>query len=271
MNTAGIVLCGGESSRMGRAKAWLPWEGQPMVAHVVGVLRRVTDEVVAVSSGQFELPALDARVVDDPEPGLGPLAGIREGLAHVEADLAYVTSTDAPFLTPAFVRALLAHGCAAAPEVDGHVQTLAAVYPRSALPCAEALIRTGRMRPLYLLEAASYRKIAPHELPDLDSVRGFNTPSEYLEAVRARSGGATATLEFFGRSRLALGRRQLDVPVGALADVLAHARPALDLVKDGSVTEPFLVSLGGRGFVRDAAVPVGPGEHVLVLDSSVRG
>ena len=35
MGTAGIVLCGGKSSRMGRAKAWLPWCGRPLVAHVV--------------------------------------------------------------------------------------------------------------------------------------------------------------------------------------------------------------------------------------------
>jgi len=36
---AGIVLCGGRSSRMGRAKAWLPWGARPMVAHVVAQLR----------------------------------------------------------------------------------------------------------------------------------------------------------------------------------------------------------------------------------------
>ena len=47
MAAAAIILCGGKSSRMGRAKAWLPWRGQPMVAHVVSFVRPVVDEVVA--------------------------------------------------------------------------------------------------------------------------------------------------------------------------------------------------------------------------------
>jgi molybdopterin-guanine dinucleotide biosynthesis protein A len=271
MRAGGIVLCGGRSSRMGRAKAWLPWQGQPMVAHVVGVLRQAVDEVVVVSSSKLELPPLDARVVRDREPERGPLAGIREGLEELDAELAYVTATDAPFLEPGFVRALLAYRTAAAPEVDGYVQTLAAVYPRAALPCANALLEAGRLRPLHLLEAARYRSVPEHELPGLRSLRGFNTPQEYLDAVREVEPDATATLEFLGRSRLALGRRELEVPVGTLAEVLAHAEPALELVREGRVAKPFLVSLDGRAFVRDAALPIGPGEHVIVLDASVGG
>jgi molybdopterin-guanine dinucleotide biosynthesis protein A len=271
MRAAGIVLCGGRSSRMGRAKAWLPWQGRPMLVHVVDVLRRAVDEVCVVSSGRFDLPALDVPVVDDREPHRGPLAGIREGLAHVQAELAYVTATDAPWLEPGFVRALLSHGRAAAPEVDGFVQTLAAVYPRAALPCAEALLEAGRMRPLHLLEAAGYRKVPADALPGVRAVRGFNTPDEYLAAVRECEPGARATLEFLGRSRMILGRRELEVPIGTLAELLAHARPALELMEDGRVARPFLVSLDGRSFVRDGRIPVGPGEHAIVLDASVGG
>ncbi len=271
MDAAGIVLCGGKSSRMGRAKAWLSWQGRPMVTHVVAVLRRAVDEVVVVASERLELPPLDARVVRDREPALGPLGGIREGLAHVEAELAYVTATDTPFLTPAFVKALLAQRRAAAPELDGRVQTLAAVYPRAGLRCAEELLAAGRLRPLFLLEAFDYRRLPAQMLPDLDSVRGFNTPGEYLDAVRKADPGATATLEFMGRARFAAGRREQAVPVGTLAEVLAHAPPGLGLVERARVSRHFLVSLDGRAFVRNLAIPIGPGEHVIVLDASVGG
>jgi molybdopterin-guanine dinucleotide biosynthesis protein A len=271
MSAAGIVLCGGKSSRMGRAKAWLPWQGRPLVVHVVNALRQVVDEVVVVSSAELDLPRLDARVVRDREPALGPLAGIREGLEHIDSDFAFVTGTDAPFITPAFAKALLAYECAAAPEVDGFVHPLPAVYPRDALPHAEALLAKQRMRLLFLLEAANYRKVPADELPDPVSMRGFNTPSDYLDAAREASGDATATLEFLGRSRLAMGRRDLTVPVGTLAEVLAHAAPALALLNGDRVARPFLVSLDGHSFVRDAWIPVGPGERVIVLDASVGG
>ena len=41
MKTAGIVLCGGRSSRMGRPKAWLPFGGELMLQRIVRILRAV--------------------------------------------------------------------------------------------------------------------------------------------------------------------------------------------------------------------------------------
>jgi molybdopterin-guanine dinucleotide biosynthesis protein A len=186
--SAGIVLCGGRSSRMGQPKALLPWRGRPLIAHVVSQLAEAVDEVLVVSSADLELPGLEgARVVVDRAPGLGPLAGIREGLAAMEAELAFVTATDAPFLTPAFVRAMLAFGCAAAPEVDGFVQPLSAVYPRAALPIAERLLAEERLRPLFLLEEIGFRRVRAEQLPPVADLRGFNTPGEY-EAALSRAG-----------------------------------------------------------------------------------
>ena len=152
MSTAAIVLCGGKSTRMGRDKAWLPWAGVPMVSHVVETLRPLVDEVIVVSSMDLTLPPLAATVVRDREPALGPLSGIREGLAKIRSDRAFVTATDAPFLTAAFVNTMLEHEGAAAIEVDGHVQTLAAVYPRSSLAVVEEMLHAGELRPLRLLE-----------------------------------------------------------------------------------------------------------------------
>jgi molybdopterin-guanine dinucleotide biosynthesis protein A len=269
VNAAGIVLCGGKSSRMGRDKAWLPWRGQPMIVHVVAVLRPILDEIVVVASDALELPPLDVRVVRDREPALGPLAGIREGLERVRADFAFVTGTDAPFLSPAFVRELLSHGCAAAPEIDGHVQTLAAVYPRAALERIRAMLAEGCARPLQVLEEFGYRRLSAEELPDPQSVRGFNTPDEYLEAVRESEARATATLEFQGRARLAIGRSELEVPVGTLGDVLAPFQPSIGILDGNVIAKPFSISLNGRGRAWSAAIPVGPGEHICVLDTAV--
>jgi molybdopterin-guanine dinucleotide biosynthesis protein A len=240
-----------------------------MVAHVVSILRPIVDEVVVVASEGLELPPLEARVVRDREPALGPLAGIREGLEQIRADFAFVTGTDAPFLSPAFVEKLLSCGCAAAPEIDGHVQTLAAVYPREALERIDAMLAEGRARPLQVLEEFGYRKLSEAELPDPQSVRGFNTPDEYLEAVRGSEARATATLEFRGRARLAMGRSELEVPVGTLGDVLAPFQPSIGILDGDVVAEPFSISLNGHGPACSAAIPVGPGERICVLDAAV--
>jgi molybdopterin-guanine dinucleotide biosynthesis protein A len=240
-----------------------------MIAHVVSILRPIVDEVVVVASDALELPPLEARVVRDREPALGPLAGIREGLEQIRSDFAFVTGTDAPFLSPAFVKTLLACRCAAAPEIDGYVQTLAAVYPRAALERIDAMLAEGRARPLQVLEEFGYRKLSAGELPDPQSVRGFNTPDEYLEAVRESEVEATATLELQGRARLAMGRSELEVPVGTLGDVLAPFQPSIALLDGDVIAEPFSISLNGRGLASSAAIPVGPGERICILDAAV--
>src|SRR5207244_1146820 len=55
-----------------------------------------------------ELPALppETEVVEDPQEGLGPVQGLAAGLAALtgRAEVSFVSSTDMPFLHPAFVR-----------------------------------------------------------------------------------------------------------------------------------------------------------------------
>jgi molybdopterin-guanine dinucleotide biosynthesis protein A len=256
---------------MGRAKAWLPWRGNPLLSHVVEILCEVLDEVLVVAAPDQEIPEVGVRVVEDREPGLGPLAGIREGLAAASTTLAFVTAVDAPLLTPAFVSAMLARRRSAAISVDGYLQTLAAVYPTSAAERAEALLAAGRRRPRDLLESITFESLAPDSLPDPQAIRGFNTPDEYLAAVRGEEPGATAKLEFMGAARLAVGRRDFEVPVGTLAELLSEIPSEKPLLEGDRIARPFIASLEGRSFVRDARIPIGMGEQVILLDASAGG
>ena len=260
---------------MGRAKAWLPWFGQTMVEFVVERLRPVVDEVIVVTSASLELPPLDVRVVQDREEGRGPLAGIREGLAAARSELAFVTSTDAPFLTSEYVSALFDRAGAVAPVAEDRVQVLSAVYPCAAWKRADDLLERGIARPLVLLEELGYEPLA---LPESGrqsgrspAWRGFNTPAEYLDCARSVDSEARATLELLGRAAIGADRMLHSVPIGTLSEVLAHASSRLQLMAADRVSKPFLVSLGGRDLVRNGAVPVGPGERVSVIDSLAGG
>jgi molybdopterin-guanine dinucleotide biosynthesis protein A len=220
-----------------------------MLVHVVGVLRQVVDEVVVVAARGQELPEIGARVVVDREPQLGPLAGIREGLRAIGAERAYVTGTDAPLLTPGFVRALLRFEGAAAPEVDGFVQSLAAVYPKALARDAERLLAAGRRSAVGLLENAGFRRVRPDELPELAPLRSLDTPQAYLDAARADEPDARATL--------VLGERSAHVPIGTLGEVLARA--ARELGDPGACA----ARLAGCERTIDPRIPVGR-ERVLL-------
>jgi len=271
MRRSGVILCGGKSSRMGRPKALLPWRGVTLLETIVSTLGSVVEDLVVVSSEDLELPPLDARIVRDREPALGPLSGIREGLHAVGTGLAFVASTDAPYLSTRFIEAMFSFGGPAALELDGYIQTLCAVYDAKRADLADDLIAQKRMRALFLLEATDFRVISPEEVPDTDLIRGFNCPEEYLSALRSDAVPAGGALEFFGQAQRRAGRASIEVPVGTLGEVLKCAEPALVILRDEEIAKQYLISLNGRDFVRDPRIPIGPGDRVIVMDSGVGG
>jgi molybdopterin-guanine dinucleotide biosynthesis protein A len=194
---AGIILCGGQSSRMGRPKCWLPVGGEFMLPRVVRLLSEVLSPIVVVASPGQELPPLtgDEIVVSDPVRGRGPLQGLNAGLAALTngthgAERAYVSSCDAPFLRPAFVRRmveLLGEPDVCVPRVDGFLHPLAAVYRVEIAPVAQQLLNAGRSRLTDLFTAVRTRIVTADELaeadPQLQSLRNLNTPEEYAAAL----------------------------------------------------------------------------------------
>jgi molybdopterin-guanine dinucleotide biosynthesis protein A len=185
MRSAGIVLAGGRSSRMGAPKATLEWHGSTLLRRVTGLVARAVDgPLVVVRAPGQELPPLPGvEVVDDAREGRGPLQGLLAGLAAVagRADVAYVSSTDVPFLDPAFVaRVVAAVGDAevAVPVAGGFPQPLAAAYRVALLARVEGLVADGRMRMRDLLDVSVVRELEGGAPADL------NEPGDY-EAARA--------------------------------------------------------------------------------------
>ncbi|MDY3559734.1 molybdenum cofactor guanylyltransferase [Gemmata sp. JC673] len=111
MKVGGIVLCGGKSARMGRAKAALPFGNELLLQRVVRAVRESTDLVVVVAAPDQEIPPLPdgVPVVRDEVEGRGPLGGLVAGLTALDGacDAVYLSACDAPFLTPAFVRCVV--------------------------------------------------------------------------------------------------------------------------------------------------------------------
>jgi molybdenum cofactor guanylyltransferase len=191
---AGIVLCGGKSSRMGTAKALLPFGGETMLQRVVRILGTVASPIVVVAAHGQELPPLppEAIVTHDERDGRGPLEGLRAGLKALpaDADAAYITSCDVPLLVPAFVERMAAFADGhdiAVMEIDGFPHPLSAVYRRRTLPYVETLLAQDRLRPVFLFDAVDTRRVQPADMtavdPDLRTLRNLNTPEDYRAAL----------------------------------------------------------------------------------------
>jgi molybdenum cofactor guanylyltransferase len=202
MTIAAVILCGGESRRMGRPKAWLPFGPEVMLARVVRLVGSVAAPIVVVAAPGQDLPALPAEVsiVRDEISGRGPLQGLAAGFGALaeEVDLVYATSTDVPFLEPRWITRLaelIGEADLAIPSIGGYIHPLAALYRRTAvLPAIVNLLSRDRLRTLSLVEAVRTRVVLEHEMntvdPRLGTLRNLNVPEEYEQALRDAGLGA---------------------------------------------------------------------------------
>ena len=279
--SAGIVLAGGRSSRMGTPKAALEWHGSTLLRRIASILDRSVDgPVIVVRAPGQDLPALptDIEVVEDATEGRGPLQGLAAGLtaAREHADVAYATSTDVPFLHPRFIRRVLAamHQDVeiVLPHIGGYPQPLAAAYRVDLVERVERLIAEDRMRPAFLFDVSRVVRLDADALladpvlaaldPDLDSVLNLNEPSDY-ETARARP-APEITVRRFG-----VLRRLGNAPDPALvrAATLGEAAAATGLTLD----EHVVAALNGDQITRDPEVPLVAGDNVAFLSADAGG
>jgi molybdenum cofactor guanylyltransferase len=264
---------------MGSPKAALEWHGSTLLRRTVGIISRATGgPVVVVRAPGQGLPALPpgVEVVEDPQEGKGPVQGIAAGLAALadRAEAAFVSSTDMPFLHPAFVRRVLREAQQGAdvglPVARGYPQPLAAAYRTALAPVAERLVRADRLRPAFLFEECVVSRLDEAALradpvlgaldPGLDSVVNVNEPADY-QAARARP-GPEVTVQRFGA--LADGHRG---PQPILAATVAEAAAAAGLALDGHV----VAALNGDQLTRDGETPLATGDTVLFLSADAGG
>ena len=94
-----LILAGGKSSRMGRPKAQLLFDGEPLIVHIARALESLFSDIVIVAGPGQELPALPVTLVRDEVAYQGPVGGIYYGLRAASGEIGFVTSCDVPFLS----------------------------------------------------------------------------------------------------------------------------------------------------------------------------
>lgn len=157
-DAAGFVLAGGRSSRMGEDKALVRLGGQPLVVHALDILRAAG--LTVSLAGGFSALAAFAPLVQDSQPGLGPLAGICAALASTSARLAVFMPVDLPLLPVSLIAFLLDHARrtgrpVTVPSVNGFAQTFPAVLDRKLLTGLEGELQAGRLGCFSALQAAA--------------------------------------------------------------------------------------------------------------------
>ncbi|MFM7320090.1 MAG: molybdenum cofactor guanylyltransferase [Armatimonadota bacterium] len=189
-----VVLAGGASRRMGRDKAMILIDGEPMAARLLRLGRAAGFDPVCLAGRPGPLAGTDAAVlrVEDWLPDSGPLGGIAGALAAIDGTLA-VLAVDHPAMDPAAMAWLFAAArdlpnerAGAVAVLDGRPEPLISIWRSSALPVVRARLQAGDGSVIRCTAALDFVEIrVPADLHA--PFTSANTPEEWRSA-RAKDG-----------------------------------------------------------------------------------
>lgn len=183
MTLTAVLLAGGESRRMGKDKAVIAFQGEPLWQRQIALLRRLRPEKIFVSVRHEPswLPLDTELLVDDP-PSRGPLSGLTKGLAAMRTTHLLALAVDMPFMTSeqlAVLCELVTEGRGVVPVINERAEPLAAIYPaEAAVDFAGALAGTDFSLQRVIRELADEKKVALLAVPAQDEhlYRSVNEP-----------------------------------------------------------------------------------------------
>ena len=156
-----IILCGGQSRRMGRDKGSMIIQDKPMIKHVLSTLNHEINEAIIVLNNQdridkyrkFINPAdytYTISFVEDKIKNKGPMPGIMTGLSYIGGEYALILPCDSPYVSKNYITTIFN-------EIDKDYQAIVpyhdkqnklktseplhSIYNRNIIPVIEGLVK----------------------------------------------------------------------------------------------------------------------------------
>lgn len=196
-----VIQAGGESKRMGRSKATVPFAGRPLICRLIERLRTVADEMVVTTNEPENLgfiaqdyPELHVRLATDAFSHRGALPGLYTALDAASNPYVAVVACDMIFasdnLVAAEASAMTESGADVVIPFNKHgYEPFHALYRReTCLPVILEQIEQGSCRAQSFLDKVSVRKFTQDEVLSVEPFGGCfvnaNTPEE-LRAIES--------------------------------------------------------------------------------------
>ncbi|HUG82017.1 MAG TPA: molybdenum cofactor guanylyltransferase [Bryobacterales bacterium] len=173
MPVAGYVLVGGKSSRFGRDKALLEFDGVPLAVRIAGRMRPVVEGVTLVGSPE-KYRALGLRVIPDAVTDFGPLGGMLAALEDSASEWNLLAACDMPELTTQFFSFLAARTAGCEDDVilpydaDGRPEPLCGVYRSTARVVVRRQVEAGVHKVMHALDGLRIARLDPKDWAALD-------------------------------------------------------------------------------------------------------
>jgi len=182
---------------MGTDKALLPWQGDTLLRRTLAIARAVCGQ--AFICGSRSLYGGFGEVLEDAEPGRGPLSGIQAALHATQTELNLILSVDLPLMQADFLawllqRARRSQQLILVPQMEAQLQPLCAVYHRETREVVDEALARGNFKVTQLFRDAATRIVEEKEIRaagfSAEIFTNVNTPEEYASLYPGEMGQA---------------------------------------------------------------------------------
>lgn len=140
----GIILCGGNSSRMQTNKALLKLGDKTVIEIVAVKLKSIFDYVLISANDSKEYDSLNLPVVNDVFISKGPLSGIHSALKYSSTQKNFIISCDMPLISVELIKYLINLNSGKSillPKSNGRIQQLCGIYSKSVIDEIENIFK----------------------------------------------------------------------------------------------------------------------------------
>jgi molybdopterin-guanine dinucleotide biosynthesis protein A len=148
-NTTVAILAGGKSSRMGRDKSFVLFQGRPMIEGVKERVSGLGDELILITNKPTEYAHLGLPMFSDVYPDHGSLGGIFTAVHYAAHPYTLVVACDMPWLNRPLLNYMISLRETAdvvVPRWQKYPEPLHAVYSKACLAPIEENLQAQRLK-----------------------------------------------------------------------------------------------------------------------------
>lgn len=177
----GIILAGGQSSRMRTDKGLLKLKGVTFIEKIASTLKPFVNEIILVSDHK-EHDVFGLKRIEDLYKNAGPLSGILSGLKASQTENNIILSCDIPFVSETLLTQLLNNSnnetLINQIECEGKSMPLIATYKKQCWSSIQEALENDERRVRVLVKSLNPNTISVDSNYKL-MVENINTPEQY--------------------------------------------------------------------------------------------
>jgi molybdenum cofactor guanylyltransferase len=190
------ILAGGQNRRFGgEMKALIPWEGKPLIVHLISTLSPLTNDLMVITNtpDRFDLPGVP--LIPDKISGYGPLSGIHAALLTAKGPLTLIAACDMPLLSVEVPKKMMTvateKGKVVVPQHRNGPEPMFSIWPTYLAKKIEAWLSKNRFPKILDFLKEEDLLLALPMFEEEKFFANINSQDEYQQLLKRHPGGRT--------------------------------------------------------------------------------